>query len=198
MNLQEAIAPYRAGFVELSSMIRSTEAEIIGGENVSPLILENINFFTKSFLISACAHLEICIKQIVYELALDIDARLNLALIPSSVIDWRFNVKKKNDVSDDFISLLIRMTKKEIDDLVSGNVYRTKDALAIVGVDVTLEKDEWEDWKEKIQLIVTRRNNIVHHNDDASDISLGDVFEYISSIGGYLDFLINACHRRSD
>lgn len=86
------------------------------------------------------------------------------------------------------------MTKKEIDDLVSGNVYRTKDTLALIGVELSLDKAAWDAWKESIQAIVTRRNKIVHHNDDASDISLGDIRGFIISIINYIEFIITACN----
>jgi hypothetical protein len=91
------------------------------------------------------------------------------------------------------VRLEIGMTRKDVDDLVSGNVYRTKDALAYVGVDLANNKANWEMWKELIQTIVTRRNNIVHHNDDASDLSLGDIRQYIASARSYIDFIVNAC-----
>ena len=73
------------------------------------------------------------------------------------------------------------------------NAYRTKEALAIVGVDVTIDKPQWEAWKDLIQSIITRRNNIVHHNDDASDISLGDVRTFINSVIEYIDFIVASC-----
>ena len=87
----------------------------------------------------------------------------------------------------------IGMTKKEIDDLVSGNVFRTKDALAIVGVNLANDKAIWDSWKDLVQAIITRRNNIVHHNDDASDISLGDVRDFISTMIKYIDFIVDSC-----
>ncbi len=180
-------------------MVGKTELAVIGGAETTPLITNNVNFYTKSFLISACAHLEMCIKEIVFEIAKDIDARLSSAAIPSSVIEWRLGQKKKSDSSLISKKLLsINMTKKEVDDLVSGNVYRTKEALALVGIELAAEKVQWELWKDSIQAIVTRRNNIVHHNDDASDLSLGDIRSYIKSIINYIDFVINACHFQHD
>ena len=87
----------------------------------------------------------------------------------------------------------IRLSKKEVDDLVSGNVYKTKDALLLVGVDLACDMNEWETWKDLIQTIVTRRNNVVHHNDDASDLSFGDIKTYIKKVEEYLDFINKAC-----
>jgi len=178
---------------ELETMVRAAEQEVVGGSGGSPILTDNINFFTKSFLISLCAHLEMCIKEIVFAIAEDIDERARTAAIPTALIEWRYNTKKKGDGAAQGGRLAIGMTRKEVDDLVSGNVYRTKEALAYVGVDLATDKVNWEMWKDLIQTVVTRRNNIVHHNDDASDLSLGDIRSYIASARGYIDFVVHAC-----
>lgn len=194
MNLNAKAATFKSGLLEIEAMVRQTELVVIGEAPTTPLIINNVNFFTKSFLISVCAHLEMCIKEIVFELAKNIDKRLLSAAIPASIVEWRLIQKKKGDSSAKSKNLLgVNMTKKEVDDLVSGNVYKTKDALAIVGVELERKKDQWESWREAIQSIVNRRNNIVHHNDDASDISLGDIKNYISSIINYIDFIVAEC-----
>lgn len=195
MDLHATAEAFKNGLLQLETMVQETEYQVIDGEGTAPLIVNNVNFFAKSFLISACAHLEMCVKEIIFEVARDIDERLTIASIPSAIIEWRYNQKKKNEQPNINVnSFSIGMTKKEIDDLVSGNVYRTKDALALIGVELSLDKAAWDAWKESIQAIVTRRNKIVHHNDDASDISLGDIRRFIISIINYIEFIINACN----
>lgn len=194
-RVASAAQTYKLGLTELEAMVHATEQEVVGGSGSSPILTDNINFFTKSFLISLCAHLEMCIKEIVFAIAEDIEERTRAASIPAALIEWRYNTKKKNDGAPQGVRLEIGMTRKEVDDLVSGNVYRTKDALAYVGVDLTSDKATWEGWKDLIQTIVTRRNNVVHHNDDASDLSLGDIRQYIVSARGYIDFIVDACNR---
>lgn len=197
MNLLATIKPFTEGLLELEAMVQETEREVIGNSSGIPLIRNNVNFFTKSFLISACAHLEMCIKEIVFSVSQDIDARLSVAAVPPSILEWRLNPKKKSDQAvGSPRSFSVSMTKKEIDDLVSGNVYRTKDALALVGVELIAEKDQWEPWRESVQSIVTRRNRIVHYNDDATDISLGDIKSFIKTFLGYIEFLVSACAAR--
>lgn len=193
-RVTSAAQTYKLGLTELEAMVHATEQEVVGGSGSSPILTDNINFFTKSFLISLCAHLEMCIKEIVFAIAEDIDERARAASIPTALIEWRYNTKKKGDGITQGVRLEIGMTRKEVDDLVSGNVYRTKEALAYVGVDLANDKAAWEMWKDMIQTIVTRRNNIVHHNDDASDLSLGDIRQYIASARAYIDFIINACN----
>ena len=194
MELRSIVSSFILGLTELHAMVQQTEQAVIGGNHSNVLITNNVNFYTKSFLISACAHLEMCIKELVFEIARDIDRKLSEVSVLHSIIEWRLNLMKKTDSTQQARGkLAVKMTKKEVDDLVSGNVFRTKDALAVVGIDIDLNKTEWEMWKETIQAIVTRRNNIVHHNDDASDLSLGDIKRFINSINQYIEFLINCC-----
>jgi RiboL-PSP-HEPN len=199
MGYSNIIASSKNSLKELDSLVIAIECEVISGNHGIELITNNVNFFTKSFLITLCAHLETCIKDIVFSVAEDIDFRLSNAGIPLAIVDWRYNQKNKNNIKDGLIKdnlssvCIIKLSKKEVDDLVSGNVYRTKDSFLIVGIDLASDKAEWEEWKELIQSIVTRRNNIVHHNDAASDLSFGDIRVYIKSVEDYLDFIHRAC-----
>ena len=194
MGYSNVIASCKKSLSELDAMVTSTEHEVISGDHGVKLITDNVNFFTKSFLITLCAHLETCIKDTVYSIAEDIDTRLACAAIPVAIVEWRYNQKSKKTEKETSPSLCkIKLSKKEIDDIVSGNVYKTKESLLLVGVDLASNKSEWETWKELIQSIVTRRNNIVHHNDDASDLSFSDIRAYIRSVQEYLDFISNAC-----
>jgi hypothetical protein len=86
MNLQQVTEIFKNGLQELDAMAKAAEHEVINSEAATLLVANNVNFFTKSFLISACAHLEMCIKEIVSKLAEDIDVRLSIASIPSSFI----------------------------------------------------------------------------------------------------------------
>ncbi len=194
MSFTNIIEACKSSLNELNVMVTATEHEVIDSSHDIKLITDNVNFFTKSFLITLCAHLETCVKGIVFSVAEDIDSRLSGAAIPMAIVEWRYNQKiKKNEMSDLLSVFKIGLSKKEVDDLVSGNVYKTKEALLLLGVDLASRKEEWDTWKELIQSIVTRRNNIVHHNDDASDLSFGDIRIYINSILKYLDFINEAC-----
>ncbi len=198
MGYSNVISICKESLNELDSMVVATENEVISGDHGIKLITDNVNFFTKSFLITLCAHLEMSIKDIVYSIAQDIDSRLANAAVPLTIVEWRYNQKaKRNEKSGATSICTIGLSKKEIDDMVSGNVYKTKESLSLVGVDLASNSAEWNTWKELIQSIVTRRNNIVHHNDDASDLSFGDIRSYINNVKEYLDFIDNACSAAS-
>lgn len=194
MGYANVIASCKESLSELDAMVTATEREVISGDHGIKLITDNVNFFTKSFLITLCAHLETCIKDAVYSIAEDIDIRLTHAAIPMAIVEWRYNQKNMRTEKVTSPSLCkIKLSKKEVDDLVSGNVYKTKESFFLVGVDLASNKSEWETWKELIQSIVTRRNNVVHHNDDASDLSFRDIRAYIKSVQEYLDFIGATC-----
>jgi len=48
---------------------------------------------------------------------------------------------------------------------------------------------EFENYKDIIGAIVTKRNNIVHHNDEASDISFYDIIGNIKLIKEYITII---------
>jgi hypothetical protein len=196
MDHSDIISFCKGNLTELLAMVSATESTVLKEEGGSSLIRENVNFFTKSFLLTLCANLETCIKDVIYSIGLEIDSKLANANVPANIVEWKFSTKSKKTTNNDANDLFkIKMSKKDVDDLVSGNVYKTKDAFMVVGIDLSSDKPTWETWKELIQSIVTRRNNIVHHNDDASDISFGDIKTYIKSVNEYLDFINAKCIR---
>lgn len=196
MDFLKIAAIYKSGLNELETIIKKAELEALNIEESRSLVKNNINFFTKSFLISVCTHVEMFVKEIVYEIACDLDSRIIKADIPTSIIEWRYSHKNKSDQkSIKQNQFQIKMTKKEVDDLVSGNVYRTRDALALMGIDLSEDPELWESKKELIQAIVNKRNKIVHHNDSASDISFKDIRLYISEVRDYIDFIIAKCDK---
>ncbi len=196
MNHSDIISSCKNNLSELLSMVSATEQAVLNEDEGNRLVIENINFFTKSFLLTLCSNLETCIKDVIHSIGSNIDAKLTTANIPLSIVEWKYNSKNKKSQNSNVQEIFrICMSRKDVDDLVSGNVYRTKDAFLIVGVDLASDISTWETWKELIQSIVNRRNNIVHHDDDASDLSFGDIKTYIQSIDEYLSFIDAACIR---
>ena len=81
--VQATARKYTNGLTELNLMVKAAERAVVEEGVGAPLVANNINFFTKSFLISTCAHLEMCIKDIVFEMAAELDERLSVASVPS-------------------------------------------------------------------------------------------------------------------
>lgn len=70
-------------------------------------------------------------------------------------------------------------------DEISANPYRTLKLFQSLGIDLS-KKETFENNKDLVNTIVTKRNNIVHHNDTAADISFGDLKTYIGVIIPYM------------
>ena len=102
---------------------------------------------------------------------------------------WDMNYGKEiKDNSFQFNHLKIKIKKKQLDEHISGSPYQTVKLFRNIGIDLEA-LDEFNDLKEKINMIVVKRNKILHHNDDASDISFSDIIGYISDIDRYMKVL---------
>lgn len=189
MDSQDIRRNYDEKLDRLSDMIGKTERSVIDELAGFELLSENINFFTKSYLISLCAYIELYVKELATAVATDLDNRLRSIAIPSSALLWRIDSKPKSNSVRDISPFLLNVKEKEIDELISGNVFKTRDTFKIFGIDVESDPAKWSGWKDVIQSIVTRRNNIVHHDDQASDLSFGDLREYVEQTRDYFSFL---------
>jgi RiboL-PSP-HEPN len=148
---------------------------------------ENVNFFTKSYMVMMCAYLEDFIKDISMMLIDDMNNRLRPAKIPYNLVKWSFDLKADwRKEKEKFESFTLKIKKKDLDEFTSGMPHKTADLFRKLGID--LSKDSiFEGQKEKITLIVVKRNNIIHHSDSASDISFDDILINIDLIKSYIE-----------
>lgn len=181
--------PYRESYIsqldKLSSIITSTNNRIIC-ESPDPLIYENANFFTKAFLITMCAYLESYLKDSLMIIVDHSNAKLAIAKLPHNLILWSLGVKKEIKTTDlKFENLQLDIKKKDLDDSISGNPFKTRDLFKKFGIE--LDKNPlFNSLKEEINSIVVKRNKILHHNDDASDVSNKDLIDNIISLKNYI------------
>ncbi|MBD0778475.1 hypothetical protein HPE56_11775 [Maribacter sp. ANRC-HE7] len=179
---------YKSQLGKLKEVVKKTNANSVA-ESPDPYFEENINFFTKSFLVTICAYLESFIKDITFSCIENINARIKSTEIPHNLILWDLNYDKEiKDKSYSFKNLRVRIKKKDLDDHISGSPFRTIKLFRNIGVDLE-SNDDFNTVKEKINMIVVKRNKILHHNDDASDISFSDVLQYIKDIDKYMKIL---------
>ena len=166
---------------------------IIISDNPTGFVYDNANFLTKSFLITLCGYLESYLKDALEILILDYNDRIKNENYPYNLIRWSIENKDKSDSKVQtllekkktrFENLEIKLKKKDLDSFISGNPFRTNELFKMFGFE--LDKNEkFIEYKEKINLIVIKRNNILHHNDNASDISNSDILSYIEEIENY-------------
>ncbi|WP_138411441.1 HEPN domain-containing protein [Stutzerimonas nosocomialis] len=107
------------------------------------------------------------------------------ASIPHNLIAWcttpdideKLKAGGKSDKILKFKEFEIGKTKSDLK--LSGNVHKTITAFKLLGIDIT-QHPKFKEHKDLIGSIVDKRNNIIHHNDEASDITLNDLSLYIS------------------
>ncbi len=182
---------YKSQLIKLKEIVDKTNTNSVA-EEPDPYFEENINFFTKSFLVNICAYLESFIKDITYSCIENIRDRIESTEIPHNLILWDLNYDKEiKEKSFNFRNLRIRLKKKDLDDHISGSPFRTIKLFRNIGIDLE-SNNEFNGFKDKVNMIVVKRNKILHHNDDASDISFSDIKDYIDEIDKYMEILDNS------
>ncbi|MBF2708604.1 HEPN domain-containing protein [Flavobacterium soyangense] len=170
---------------KLIEIIETSNNRMISSEP-DVFFIENSNFFTKSFLVIMCAYLESYLKDALMVVIDETNLKLSQRNIPHNLIKWSLNIDKDFKDSDSKIEpLKIKIKKKELDDYISGSPFRTRDLFKKFGI--ILNQDSiFLNQKDRINNIVLKRNRIVHHNDDASDISNADLIENIEVLSEYI------------
>ena len=191
---------YRDLLNKLSLVITAANQKLLALEP-DPFFTENANFYTKSFLVSMCAYLESYLKDVLMIIVDDANSKLMNVNIPHNLVKWSMDPEKNLKENDmQYIDLKINITRKKLDEHISGNPHRTKELFKKFGIQ--LSKDTlFENQIEKIQTIVTKRNDVMHHDDDASDLSNSDllinvnlIIDYITNIDNIVLSFINLHH----
>ena len=175
-------------FADLNDLIEETNKKSIS-EETSDYFIDNVNFFNKSFSVLSCAYLESYLKDVSMSIIEEMNLRLKSNPVPHNLIKWYINIDKnfkQNEIKYEFFN--IDINKKKIDDEISGNVDRTIHLFQKLGIDLDTNS-EFKDYKDIIGSIVDKRNNIIHHNDDASDMSFKDIIENINIIKEYITII---------
>jgi hypothetical protein len=189
MSLEDITQRYDLLMGELEKIIVDAESRITG-EPADVYFVSNANFFTKSFLISLCCYLEAFLKEIANLHVSNAKQRLKDAKVPHNLLAWAVSREVKDkDLRFDTFSL--PLTDKEIDEELSGNPFRTAKCFRYLGIDLDAVT-QFVDSKDLINSVVAKRNRVIHHNDTAGDISLGDIKEYCRHFRGYLDAISKA------
>ena len=85
----------------------------------------------------------------------------------------------------EYVDASYAYTKKELSDIISGNPYKTINAFRLIGIDLG-SSEKFVEHKSLVGTIVNKRNNIIHHNDEASDISFSDLLVHIDVFLEYM------------
>ncbi|HDL7013792.1 TPA: hypothetical protein PXM35_000145 [Yersinia enterocolitica] len=175
MENTECYERYRSLFLALKEIIKETEKHTILEEN--EFFNRNINFFVKSYLITLCTYLESYLTEAATWHCERLNIRLKEACLPHNFLLWR--VKKEfKDKELKYSNADLTVEKSEISDSLSGNPYKTIKSFSYFGVNL-ISSAEFNSNKDVVNTVVIKRNNIIHHNDNANDISLSDINGYI-------------------
>ncbi|OOV86833.1 HEPN domain-containing protein [Oceanospirillum linum] len=177
------LTQYTELFESLKNVIDISEQRVLANDP-DVLFIENVNFFVKSYLISVCSYLEAFLQDVAFMHSQVISNRIHSARIPHNFLHWRLATGIK-DKHLNYNEISLPVTKKDIANEISANPYKTLKLFQLLGVDLS-KKESFENNKDLINTIVTKRNNIVHHNDTAADVSFGDLKAYINVIVPYM------------
>jgi hypothetical protein len=184
MNKTAHIDNYKRLFEELKIMVESTEKKILDSDD---FFSNHANFFTKSFIVTMCAYLESYLKDALMIVIAEMNNRLNKNRIPYNLVQWSISSDKREVKNSELNkNFYINIKRKELDEFISGNPYRTESLFKNFGIDLGGDTT-FQGQKEKLNAIVGKRNSIIHHNDEASDITFRDIVEHIDFSIKYIE-----------
>ena len=173
---------------DLKSFSNKTNSKLTE-ETPENYYIDNANFFTKSLIVLICAYLESYLKDISMHLIDHYNKILAANPITENIVKWGLQTNKEFKEKDYvFTPLKIKLKKKDIDEHISGNPFRTNSLFKKLGIELSKSED-FNNSKDKINAIVVKRNKIVHHNDNASDVSLSDINENIDAVIKYIKII---------
>lgn len=174
---------YEALLTTLKEIIEQSQARVLR-EEPDDIFSENINFFVKSYLINICTYLEAYLQDVALEYSGRVTVRLKKAKIPHNFLYGKL-AKDIKEKELEYVDASYAYTKKELSDIISGNPYKTINAFRLIGIDLG-SSEKFVEHKNLVGTIVNKRNNIIHHNDEASDISFSDLLVHIDVFLEYM------------
>lgn len=174
---------YEALLTTLKEIIEQSQARVLR-EEPDDIFSENINFFVKSYLINICTYLEAYLQDVALECSGRVTVRLKKAKIPHNFLYGKL-AKDIKEKELEYVDASYAYTKKELSDIISGNPHKTINAFRLIGIDLG-SSEKFIEHKNLVGTIVNKRNNIIHHNDEASDISFSDLLVHIDVFLEYM------------
>lgn len=181
----------------LKEIIGQSEARVIS-EEPDMFFSNNINFFVKAYLITICTYLEAYLQDVAFEYSRRVSERLKEAKIPQNFLYGKLT-KDIKDKDLAYVDASYEYSKKELSELISGNPFKTISAFRLIGIDLS-SSEKFLEHKSLVGTIVNKRNNIIHHNDEASDITFSDLLSHIDFFLEYMlsiEQLLNSRYRHA-
>lgn len=189
MSIETILNNYRIQYNELRLVVEKSQERTLQQEP-DDLFYDHQNVFVKSYLVSACSILEAFVQDLAHFCALAIQTRLNEANLPNGIIPWITKVNKEQPSVE---KIILNISKNDIESKASPNFYVTLSLFSSIGIDIN--KEEVNRYKDFVMGVISKRNKIVHHNDNASDLSFGDVILTIREFESYSETLLSVVSR---
>jgi RiboL-PSP-HEPN len=175
--------PFEEQFAALREVVVESNRRSVR-EPADDLFFNNLNVFIKSYVVSACSILEVYIQEIAATHFSSLCVKVQNAKIPHNLMIWNaFGDTKSKEF--EYKLFEVSVTENQLREAISGNFEKTVRAFKFVGIDL-LSSEEFCRNKDFVASFVEKRNNIIRHNDAASDLSLTDVVTAIDVILEYV------------
>ncbi|WP_170362264.1 HEPN domain-containing protein [Ruegeria arenilitoris] len=171
-------------FEDLKEVAQESNTRSVA-EPVDRLFDDHANVFIKSYVVSACSILEAFLHEVAVSYINNVQSRFQSLNAPHNLVVWAMSGDKGGKLNGSkFGQFELAVSRKDVSEVISGNVFKTVKAFAKFGVD--LESDEeFCARKDFVAATVEKRNGIVHRNDDASDLSFLDVINIVEEFVEY-------------
>jgi hypothetical protein len=159
----------------LINLTEETNRRVTLDGDEAEFFLENTNIFVKSYMVLMCAYLESYAKSVVKFYIVSVNSYLIERKLPKNLLRWSILKDKYkhsvDGINDDF---MLSISDDDVDKNLSANPYKTVPFFYRLGINLE-DIEEYLQLKEQVETLVNKRNEIVHHNDDASDLTFIDV-----------------------
>lgn len=174
---------YEALLNALKEIVEQSQARVLS-EEPDIIFSDNVNFFVKSYLINICTYLEAYLQDVAFEYSRNVNERLKQAKIPHNFLYGKL-AKEIKEKELKYVDASYNYNKKDLSEIISGNPYKTINAFRLIGIDLSTS-EKFVEHKNLVGSIVNKRNNIIHHNDEASDISFSDLLVHVDVFLEYM------------
>jgi hypothetical protein len=120
-------------------------------------------------------------------------ARLSDAKVAHNLVMWsvfKDNFEDSKHASYGVFSL--KIDEKSVNEKLSANPWKAIKLFQMCGCDL-MKSTDFSEVKNVVGTVVEKRNNVVHRNDLANDISLSDVKSYIVIFKKYIGSVSSSC-----
>ncbi len=184
--------PYSALVEQLKEIIEESARRVLA-DPPDAFLRDNVNFFTKSYLVALCTYLEAFLQDVAVSHTEAVGVRIARAGIPNNIVRWSLSPRVQKEKEYEFVDFELSISRKDVEERLSGNPAKTIALFRSIGVNLRANPD-FEMAKSVIGTVVDKRNQIVHHNDNAVDLSLHDVLRYADHFLFYMKAIEVSTH----